>query len=95
MLNPDGEKNLPRRQSISESAKWSGAGSMGKKVKAGAVSIAHGRVTSVGTKKALAGLIPAPPVPLLAGLARTQATASRSEPGAFWHHLVPHDLVSV
>lgn len=95
MLNPDGEKNLSRRQSVSESAKWSGAGSLGKEVKAGAVSIAHGRVTSVGTKKALAGLIPAPRVPLLARLAGTPATASRSEPGAFWHHLVPHDLVSV
>lgn len=39
------------------------AGSLGEEVRAGAASIAHGRVTSVGTKRALAGLIPAPLAP--------------------------------
>lgn len=52
--------SLPK-QSISESAKWSGADSLGEEVRAGAESIARGRVTSVGAKRTLAGLVPARP----------------------------------
>lgn len=56
-----GKKISLQRQSVIESAMWNRAGSLGEEVSASAASIAHGRVTSVGTKRALAGLIPAPP----------------------------------
>lgn len=56
-----GEKISPPKQSFRESAKYNRAGSLRGKVRAGAASIAHGRVTSVGTKRAQAGLSPAPP----------------------------------
>lgn len=76
------EKESAPKRALSESGKWSGAGGLGEG-RGRPASIGHGRVTSVGAERAGPGR------------ARTRAaTARRSQPGAFRHHLVPQDSFS-